>query len=46
MGNENDNLNKESKKLEKLREEAIRNNKKITKAIAGEDESNDDNELD
>ena len=46
MGNENDNLNKESKKLEKLREEAIKNNKKITKAIAGEEEINEDNELD
>ena len=47
MGNENENLEKETKKLEKMRKEAIKNNNKITKAIVGEDDnSNDENELD
>ena len=47
MGNENENLDRETKKLEKMRKEAIKNNNKITKAIVGEDDnSNDENELD
>ena len=47
MGNENENLDRETKKLEKMRKEAIKNNNKITKAIVGEDNnSNDENELD
>ena len=50
MGNDNDKLNKESKKLKKLRSEAIKNNKQIIKAFQDneEDEISDleENEID
>ena len=50
MGNDNDNLNKESKKLKKLRSEAIKNNKEIIKAFQDDEENEnsdpEDNEID
>ena len=44
MGNENENLDKEGRKLKKMREEAIKNDKQISKAIFGEDENSDEND--
>ena len=43
MGNENDNLDKENRKLNKMREEAIKNDKQISKAIFDEDENSYEN---
>ena len=47
MGNENEHLDKESKEFKKMRDEAIRNDKKIKQAFAGEGENSDqdDNEM-
>ena len=44
MGNENDNLKRESRKIQKMRKEAINSKKRNVKTIASDDESSDDNE--
>ena len=50
MGNDSNNLNKESKQLKKLRSEAIKNNKEIIKAFQDDEENEnsdpEDNEID
>ena len=44
MGNENEKLNNETKKINKLRKEALKNNKKIARTIASDEENSDDDE--
>jgi len=44
MGNENERLNNETKKINKMRKEAMKNNRKIARTIASDDENSDDDE--